>query len=322
MIFEKQIIALYKKMAFTRCDDTGTVFYYSAKDFPGLDCRPYTFHSSLGHRLQGYIYCYQNPIPSRLIVFDHGFGGGHSAYMKEIERLCRHGYTVFAYDHTGCMASEGESPNGLAQSLHDLDDCITALAADPVFGGYDISVMGHSWGGFSTLNIAALHPHISHVVVLSGFVSVQMLINSYFSGILKGYRKTILSLEEQANPKYIPFDATRSLRNTKAKVLLIYSDNDKKCPKTPHYDTLHAALSNQPNIRFMLVSGKGHNPNYTADAVAYMDAFFKELTLKNKKKALQTPQQKAEFVASFDWERMTAQDDTAWEAVFETLDQI
>lgn len=83
--------------------------------------------------------------------------------MKEIERLCRAGYAVLSYDHTGCMESGGTSPKGLAQSLCDLNDCIKAIKADTRFLGIDISVVGHSWGAFSTLNITSLHPEISHI---------------------------------------------------------------------------------------------------------------------------------------------------------------
>ena len=64
------------------------------------------------------------------------------------------------------MESGGESANGLGQSLSDLNDCITALKKEEKLSGYDFSVMGHSWGGFSTLNIASFHPDISHIVVL------------------------------------------------------------------------------------------------------------------------------------------------------------
>ena len=160
-------------MMHTRCDDNGTVFYFSAKDFEGLTAEPLAFKATAGHTLQGYLYHYENVIPGRIIVFDHGFGGGHRAYMKEIEKLCRHGYLVFSYDHTGCMESGGESPNGMAQSLCDLNDCIRFIKSCELTKGLDISVMGHSWGGFSTLNISALHEGISHVVVFSGFVSVD-----------------------------------------------------------------------------------------------------------------------------------------------------
>ena len=103
MIFEKQVVNMYKGMMHQRCDDTETVFYFSADDFPGLKKEPIAFNSSLGHTLQGYLYQYEGAREDRLIVFDHGFGSGHRAYMREIDMLAKHGYKVFAYDHTGCM---------------------------------------------------------------------------------------------------------------------------------------------------------------------------------------------------------------------------
>ena len=318
MLFEKMILNTYKGMMHTRCDDVETVFYFSADDFDGLKAEPYAFLASTGCRLQGYVYAYANSTPKKRVVFDHGFGGGHRAYMKEIEMLCRRGYTVLAYDHTGCMESEGASPNGMAQSLCDLNDCLNAVKADARFAGYDISVMGHSWGGFSTLNISAIHPEISHVVVLSGFVSVEELISSFFSGIMKGYRKVIMELERRVNPVFVRYDATESLKNSNAKVLLVYSDNDPLCRRR-HYDLLKEALGGKENIRFMLVHNKGHNPNYTEDAVGYLGKFSKArgklLRRKNATKA-----EKQAFVKSFDWNRMTAQDERVWEAVFQTLE--
>ena len=318
-MFTKMIVEQYKKMAYGRCDDTGDVFFFSAADFEELNVERYVFPSSLGHELHGYLYSYENPIPGRLIVFDHGMGAGHEAYTKEIEMLCRAGYKVLSYDHTGCMLSGGEGTNGMAQSLHDLDDCFKAIKADPRFAGYDFSVVGHSWGGFSTLNISALHPEISHVVVFSGFVSVEKLIASYFGGLLKGCRKHIMALERERNPDYVNFDAVESLKKSNAKVLLIYSDDDKLCKKNPHYDALVAGLADKENVEIVLVKGKGHNPNYTADAVAYKDAFFAELTKQRKKHPNKTLEQKAAFVAEYDWDRMTAQDEAVWAKVFEAL---
>lgn len=318
MLFEKTILNTYKGMMHTRCDDVETVFYFSADDFEGLNCESYAFYTSTGYRLQGYVYAYANPILQKLVVFDHGFGGGHRAYMKEIEMLCRRGYTVFAYDHTGCMESEGKSPNGMAQSLCDLNDCLNAIKEDARFAGYDISVMGHSWGGFSTLNISAIHPEVSHVVVLSGFVSVEELVNSFFSGIMKGYRKVIMELERRSNPVFVQYDATESLKGSNAKVLLIYSDNDPLCRRR-HYDLLRAALDGKESIRFMLVPNKGHNPNYTEDAVGYLGEFSKARGKLLRRKGV-TQAEKQAFVKSFDWSRMTAQDDKVWEEIFKALE--
>lgn len=320
MIFEKQVLNAYRAMAYTRCDDTGVAYYFSIKDFPGLLSEEYDFISSRGDTLRGYLYYYENPTPARLVVFDHGFGGGHLSYMKEIELLARRGYLVFAYDHTGCMRSGGESPNGMAQSLCDLNDAILQIKSDGRFSGFDISVVGHSWGGFSTMNISALHPEISHVAVISGFVSVELLISSYFGGLMKGYRRAVMALEREANPYFVNFSGIESLKNSSAKALLIYSADDKMCKKNPHYDRLAAELSDRPDTELLLLDGRGHNPNYTADAVGYLGEYLKERARLLKRGGLSTKEERERFVASFDWDRMTAQDGAVWQKIFAFLE--
>ena len=318
MIFEKQIVNMYKGMMHTRCDDTETVFYFSPSDFPQLRVESHPFKSSEGHILQGYVYYYDNPIQNRLVVFDHGLGGGHRAYMKEIEKLCKHGFLVFAYDHTGCMESGGETPGGLAHSLCDLNDCITMLKADKRFENCDISVMGHSWGAFSTLNISALHPEISHIVAMCGFVSVEEMIKTFFPGILKVYRKAILELERKSNPDFVNFNAIETLSNSKTKALLIYSDNDQMCRRV-HHDMLKEALGDKENVKIMLCQGKGHNPNYTEEAVKLVGEFGKaRAKFANKKNV--TKEEKTKFVSSFDFNAMTVQDENVWQDIFNHLD--
>lgn len=317
MIFEKQIVGAYKNMMYSRCDDTETVFYFSAEDFEGLKKEGYPFESSEGHTLMGYIYSYDAPIEKRLVVFDHGFGGGHRAYMKEIEMLCRHGYVVFAYDHTGCMESGGESPNGLSQSLCDLNACICTLLSDERFKEMKISVIGHSWGAYSTLNIAALHPEITHIVAISGFVSVKEMIKTFFSGLLKGYRRAVLELEETSNPYFSKFNAVESLKSSDVKALLIYSENDAMCKKV-HFDILEKGLWDKENVSFLLLDNKGHNPNYTEEAVKLLGEFTKARAKLLKKKNLSSAE-KSEFLKKFDWDRMTAQDEDVWKEIFEHL---
>ena len=52
----------------------------------------------------------------------------------------------------------------------------------------------------------------------------------------------------------------------------------------------------------------------------YKDAFFAELKEKRKKKLLASDEEKELFAESFDWHRMTAQDDKIWAEIFRTLD--
>ena len=318
MIFEKKVVGMYRAWLHGRCDDTGRIYYFSANDFEGLKAEPFAFKSNEGATLKGYFYSYEGYDASRLIVFDHGFGGGHRAYMKEIERLCRAGYRVFSYDHTGCMESEGESTRGFAQSLSDLNACITALKSSEAANGAAISVVGHSWGGFSTLNISAIHKEITHIVAMCGFVSVEEMINTFFSGIMKGYRKAILALERESNPRFVEFNAVETLKNSKTKALLIYSEDDQMC-RRKHYDILKSGLEGRENIDFLFVKNKGHNPNYTEDAVKYLGEFGKARAKLARKKNV-SKEEKAQFVASYDWERMTAQDDAVWQKIFEHLD--
>lgn len=320
MVFEKKIEEIYRKNAFKRYDDTGAVFYFSVKDFPGLKKEEYSFKGSAGQRLQGYFYYYDAPVTDRIVVFDHGLGGGHRAYLKEIERLAKHGYPVFAYDHTGCMESEGENTNGLSQSLNDLNACITELKRIDRLKGRSFSVMGHSWGAFSAMNIVALHTDITHVVALSGFISVEQMLKQNFTGILAGYRKPMWELERRSNPDYVDFNAVESLKNTHAKVLLIHSADDKTVDAKYHFNLLKTALAGKKNIRLMEVQGKGHNPNYTEEAIKYKTAFFAALQKKRKQNALNTTEEKQAFVARFDWNKITEQDDAVWEKIFDHLD--
>ena len=315
MLFAKLVEKLYRSNLFIRNDNAYGVFYFGPDDFPGLHAEAYEFKSQDGHDLKGFFYYYENPIPGQLVAFDHGMGNGHRAYMREIELLAQKGFLVYSYDHTGCMASGGENTGGFAQSLKDLDRCISALKAEPALQDRKIQVVGHSWGGFSTMNISAIHPEITHVVSMSGFVSVEMMIGQVMTGPMKYFRKMLLDLERQTNPDYVDFDARESLAKSRAKVLLIYSDNDPTVKMDPHFVSLQEALSHRENIQFLLVRNKGHNPNFTEDAVTYKDNFFKELTAAIKKKRLATPEQQQEFMARYDWQRMTTQDEGVWEQI-------
>ena len=179
--------------------------------------------------------------------------------------------------------------------------------------------MGHSWGGFSTMNIAALHPDITHVVSMSGFVSVKIMLEQIMSGILKSARKRLYELERRTNPDYVDFDAVQTLQSTDAKVLLIASSNDPVVKKEFHFEHLKRSLAEKKNIRFLMTGNKGHNPSYTADAVRYKDDFFAQFQKLQKKKKLETkPQQKA-FMDTFDWMRMTEQDDAVWTEILNHL---
>ncbi len=317
-MLKKLVEKMYRARVYSRADDTGCVFYFSKEDFPSLKGEEFVFQSSLGHKLAGSFYWYDGYNEDRLIMFEHGMGSGHRGYMAEIERLCRAGYRVFSYDHTGCMKSGGETTGGFAQSLRDFDDAVKALKADERYKNLALSVVGHSWGGFSALNSSALHPEIEKVVAMSGFVSVDEIVKCFFRGILSSYGKMIMEIERKSNPEYIKYNAVDTLKSTKAEVLVIHSDDDQTVLKENSIDILERELKGKENITFLRLNGKNHNPNYTEDAVKYMGSFFADLQ-KNMKK-LRTDEEKKNFRDKYDWKRMTAQDEKVWEKIISFLE--
>ena len=153
---------------------------------------------------------------------------------------------------------------------------------------------------------------------MSGFVSIDEMMKTFFAGPLKGYRKAVLELERSANPKFSTFNAVESLKNSDVKALLIYSANDQLCRRS-HYDILKAGLEEKENVRLILVQNKGHNPNYTENAVNLLGKFKKDREKFAKKKNT-TKEEKQQFVKSFDWVSMTEQDEAVWQEIFAHLD--
>ncbi|MBO5702239.1 MAG: alpha/beta fold hydrolase [Clostridia bacterium] len=320
MIFEKTILNVYKSNICIRHDGNPLLHYFSVSDFPGLQRTPFDFEGNAGQKLQGYYYYYASPRKDRLIIFDHGMGNGHVAYIKEIELIARRGYTVFTYDHTGCLESEGEGCVGFAQSLCDLDYAINALHAAKEWKDAKFTVIGHSWGGFAALNISALHPEIESCVSLSGFIGVERMIEQFFSGILKFYRPSVLRLEHESNPMHSLIDARKSLKNSKSRILYIASDNDPTVKTAYHFDTLKNAVPEGAYIEFHLVKNRLHNPNYTDAAVAELTKMSKAMTEGIKKKAFDTPEAVDAFRTSWDWNKITEQDEDLWNKIFDFIE--
>jgi pimeloyl-ACP methyl ester carboxylesterase len=314
MLFEKKIKEIYLQRICRRYDDEGLARYFNHSDFAGLNAEAFSFKGREGQTLNGAFYSYDGYREDKVVVFDHGMGGGHLSYMREIERLCRAGYRVFSYDHTGCMTSEGNGTGGFARSLDDLDRALNALK-EKLGENMAFSVIGHSWGGYSTLNIASLHPGVESVVAISGFASVKRMLD----GVFNGFAPKIMELEEKSGIPTVGADAADSLAQFKGRALVIHSADDKVVSAKKHFGYLESALADKDNVRFMLVSGKAHNPNYTEDAVKYLALYAKQLTKSLKRGRLATEEQKKEFVASFDWMRMTEQDEAIWKEIIDVI---
>ena len=311
---------IYKKAFVNRFDDDKILFYYSYKDFPGLGAEPIEFRTPQGLLIKGNIYSYENPSKKDLVVFCHGMGGGHRSYMREIETLCRQGYEVLSYDNVGCWESEGENVRGLTESINDLVSCLDFIYGSDNLKDRGLHIIGHSWGGYAAGNILNFRKkNIRSVTVISGFASVESVIWGGFGGKLKMFKKAILAYERKVNPQYVDSCSVDAFRNTDAKVLLIHSKDDAVCDIASGLGYVRSQISN-PNVRYLEVEGKFHNPNYTADAVTYMQQTFGEYQSLLKQKKLKTFEEKKAFMDLRDFSRMTAQDPEIWAEIFRNME--
>ncbi len=319
MLYDK-VEERFNKLVYSRAERMPYVFLFSKDDFKGLSAKEFSIKSKRGHTLVGCFYYYDAPKKDRLIVFEHGMFGGHLNYMKEIEMLARGGYLVFAYDHTGCMESGGGDTGGFSGSLCDLDEVISALKEIDEIKGREISVVGHSWGGFSTLCIAKFHPDIKKIVPMSGFISPKDIIYQHMSGIASIFRKRIYEKELSKNTKYMSCNAIEILSNSDTRALIIHSPNDHMVSYKKHFLKMKNAFSGNENISFLTVPNVYHNPTYTEAAIKAKRDFQAKLKRALKKNKLSTTEECERFVNSLDWHQITEQSSEVWAKIYDFLE--
>ena len=320
MIYNK-VKEIFEKTVYKRAEKHSFVRFFTSDDFEGINKVAYTVKSSLGHDLKGYFYYYDNPKKDKIVVFDHGMFCGHINYFKEIERILKMGYLVYAYDHTGCHDSGGDSTGGFAQSLRDLDEVMTELKSKKELDGYEFYVVGHSWGGFSTLNIPALHKDVKKIVSISGFISPKEIIYQHLSGPIRIFAKRLLHDEVLKNPNYMEYSALDSLKDSSVKALILHAPNDHMVKYKRHFLKLKDAFEGKDGFEFLTVPGADHNPTYTLEANREKQLFYKKLKRASKKGQFDTPEGCLEFKASLNWDKITEQDDIIWGKIKEFLDK-
>ena len=312
--------ALYRKFFVKRYDDDHIIFHFSHTDFPGMEQRPVEFRTGQDLTVRGHIYSYTGEHGKDLVVFCHGMGGGHRSYMREIERICREGYEVLAYDNIGCWESDGKDIRGLSESVNDLVSCMDFIASSESFRDRNLHIIGHSWGGYAAGNIMNFRTaNIKSVTVISGFASIDSFSDGGFGVVLKAFKKNLLAFERKANPDYADSCSVDAFKDTGAKVLLIHSRDDRMADIRTGLEYVRARVVN-PNVTYLEVDGKDHNPNYTTDAVHYFREVFDEYENLVRRKKLRTPDQKKAFLAPVDFVRMTEQDEEIWKRIFANME--
>ena len=76
---------------------------------------------------------------------------------------------------------------------------------------------------------------------------------------------------------------------------------------------------NNHSFEFVITDGKKHNPNYTAEAVNYMNDVFSEYNSLVKQKKLKTFEEKKNYFNDVLLSKITEQDNEIWNKIFAFL---
>ena len=241
------------------------VTYYSVDMFEGFKYEPVEFDYLKG-KIRGKVYSYDFEIYKGIVVFSHGMFSCHEAYLQEIEYLAKNGYKVIGFDYFGVDISDGENLRGLGNSLACLDKVVFEVLKQ--YKNEKVYVMGHSWGGFASLCIAKYHSRLAGVVTMAPFVKASNLllamVPSYFAPALPFFLlKDIVSCGN-----YVLTNGIEVLKNSNVKTLVLHSKDDHmvKYYKNTYLLTEYVK---KDNVKFMILNGKKHNPDYSDEAIAY-----------------------------------------------------
>lgn len=296
----------YRKKLLCRYDKDGYTPYLSASDFPGLCCEEGTFVNSVGVGIAYFRYAYKDYDPAKLVVFCHGLGAGHTAYLAEIEYLCRNGLRVLTLDYTGCDRSGGDGMLSVNRPTRDVLELLDFLKPTE-----ELSVVGHSLGGYTALNVIRMSERIKRAVILSGFLESKKMLGQFIKS--RFVNALVERAERKCDPEIARADNAAYLRATTDRLLFIASKDDPMVPFSIGAG-LAQTLGND-NLSFLTVENKKHNPNYTAEALAFMQESFGTFNRLTSEGKLQTPEEKRAYFSDKPAAKMTVQDDAVMGAI-------
>ena len=247
---------LLQKICPSRQEGGPVLKFFYLSDYPDMTGERFEF-SSNGNILKGYKYYIGNKENKDIVIFHHGFGGGHNAYEDLLHKFAVHGYLVYTYDNSCCGDSEGSGWWNLSSSLADQENFFKWLDTDEDQKGRRRIVMGHSWGGFTAVN--GLRYKVDKVVGISAFNRVITMITDLYKGT-KILSPLILSAQKHYFGKYGDVNTLGLLQNSNIPVLLVHGEKDDVVNYQKIFLPLKEKLKDKENIKFYDVKDRYHQP--------------------------------------------------------------
>lgn len=201
--------------------------------------------SVVGHLLDNQLSWPKNPqYPVLLVILCHGFLA-HRRFLffpALRQALRKNGYAVLTYDQPGHGGSPGRKQEvTLPRNVDDLKRIIDILEKDKRLDLSQLTVVGHSLGGFSVLMTAEVDPRIKRVITIGAALNFEKGIKQLFDrgklfrrGQAVYYRAAPFLMaqkcEESLWPYHQKFNFEQRVKRIKAEVLLIGGEKDRTVP--------------------------------------------------------------------------------------------
>lgn len=257
-----------------RFDKNDKIKIFTFKDFKDLNAEEFSFLYK-NKKIRGYIYN-KNSDSNYIILFFHGYGGGHENYIHEIYKLTKLGYSVMSYDNLGCFNSEGKM-KWFLDSLKVANEFKKYFYSDEKFKDLNkkkLILMGHSWGGFTAVCSLNIFENATKVVELSAINSFNFIKfqghNFYALGPLV-YLYNLLNYGKYAN-----YSLYKTIKKTNKPVLLIHGEKDDMVAIKDSYDKYKKIKKS--NLKFILEKNKYHSPQLTLNSSIKLNDFLKGRT--------------------------------------------
>ena len=297
---------LYKKHFVCRYDKEVGVPYYSTSDFKGLNEEAFSFVNSRGIELKYFYYYYNNYKDDKIVLFLHGLACGHYAYFAEIDALARRRFKVLTIDYTGCGDSKGKVLGSLNTPTKDVNELLDLLKLDK-----PLVLVGHSLGGYTSLNTISIRDEIKKAVIISGFLSVKTIGEALIKNDF--FVKRIVKYENKLYPEYKELNNVNYLNKTTDDIFFIQSDDDAMVPYRIALEVLEQI--DNPHIKKLKMSNRKHNPNYTDSAVQYMNETFGNYYYLIKQKKIKTSEDKINYFKDVSLAKLVEQDEKLFDEI-------
>ncbi len=317
---------ILNKIFGSRCEGNPNITYFQSSDFPGLRRCAVSFPSNRGQTLRGSIYSMDRPSYRGVIIFVHGMGGGHTAYMTEIHTLARAGYLVLGYDNTGTMLSDGAELGGFPQAFLDLQGAVSFIRNASQYRTFPLFLVGHSWGAYTVCNFPHLKEHVDGVVAMSPFDSIPnqlvYLLQSQTGKkltFLKPFFSLCLLLDYKGAALYRP---SYSLQKITCPVLLLHGDQDPMVPLSLSPIAFRSSFESDPRIQIQICPGRMHNVYACAEAEEYLNTVFSGYAALEKQYNGHVPEDlRQDYWNKVDFRRMTQEDPAVISLILDFLEQ-